>query len=129
MSTNPVHTEGNAVPPLDTDLEEKLAAIRGIHPALDLLADDLRHLLLDRLTLDTTQTAIAALGGWEGHNLTALIGLAVQRLSNADSNPCLRTLPLDQQKLAQLRGEATAFVLTSPTLTQFASDTSAAITG
>lgn len=128
MTSNTVHTAGNAVPPLGAELEQKLAAMRGVHPALDLAADALRHLLLDRLTLDTTQTSIAALGGWED-NLIALIGLAVQRLSDADTNPCLRTLPLEQQKLVQLNGEATAFALTSPTLTQFASDTSAAITG
>ena len=128
MSTIPVHTAGNAVPPLGPELEQKLAAVRGVHPALDLAADALRHLLLDRLTIDTTQTAIAALGGWED-NLIALIGSAIQRLSDADTNPCLRTLPLDQQKRIQHAGQKTAYWHADPDLAQTASETSAAITG
>jgi hypothetical protein len=128
MAATSLHTEGNAVPPLDADLEEKLAALRGIHPALDLAADALRTLLLDRLTLDTTQTSIAALGGWED-NLIALIGAAIQRLSDPDTNPCLRTLPLDQQKRIQHAGQKTAYWHADPDLAQTASETSAAITG
>lgn len=128
-STNWVHTADNAIPPLDDELEDLLAALRGIHPALDLMADAYRTLLLDRHTVDASQTIAAALGGWEYRNFVALAGLAIQRLSNPDSNPCLRELPLDQQKIAQLRGEGTAFAFTSPTLAQFAADTSAAIDG
>ena len=122
-----VHTADNQVPSLDDELEDMLAALRGVHPALDLAADAFRHLLLDRLDIDTTQTVIAALGGWEARNLVALTGAAIARLANPDTNPALRALPLDQQKICQLNGEATAYALNHPDLAQFASDTSAAI--
>lgn len=128
-STNWVHTADNAVPPLGDELEDVLATLRGIHPGLDLIADGFRTLLLDRHDVDTSQTIVAALGGWEGRNGVALTGLAIQRLATPDTNPCLRALPDYQQKLAQGIGENTAFVLTSPTLAQFAADTSAAIDG
>lgn len=124
-----LHTPGNAVPPLDDELEAMLAAIRGIHPALDLTADALRTLLLDRLDIDTTQTCIAALGGWEARNLVALIGATIQRLSDPDSAPSLRTLPLEQQKTVRQAGADAAYWLAHPDLAQTASETSAAITG
>lgn len=119
----------DVVPPLDADLEDLLDAIRGVHPDLDEIADRFRALLMDRHTIDTSQTLVAALGGWEGRNVVALAGLAIQRLATPDTNPCLRGLPDYQQKLAQGIGENTAFVLTSPTLAQFAADTAAAIDG
>lgn len=124
-----MHTDGNAIPPLDDELEDVLATLRGIHPALDLIADGYRLLLLDRHTVDASQTLVAALGGWEQRSVVALAGLAIQRLATPDTNPCLRVLPFDRQKIAQINGETTAFVLTSPTLAQFAADTSAAIDG
>jgi len=125
-----VHTEGNAVPPLDDDLAGLLDDLAGIHPGIDQILDGIRLLAVDRHTVDTTQTLIAALaGGADGTNVLNLIGHAIARLANADTNPCLRTLPLDQQKTVQLNGECTAHVLAHPDLHQFASDTSAAIDG
>ncbi|MGW2384427.1 hypothetical protein [Streptomyces sp. NPDC001658] len=129
MTTNPVHTAGNAVPPLDADLQGLIDDLTGIHPGLDLALDGLRHLLLDRHTLDTTQTLIASLaGGSDATNLVALIGQAIARLAHPDANPALRGLPMERQKLAQLHGEVTAHVLAHPDLAGFASETSAAIT-
>lgn len=130
MTHNPVHTAGNAVPPLDDDLQDLIDDLRGIHPGLDLALDGIRHLLLDRHTPDTTQTLIAGLaGGSDATNLIALIGAGIARLAHPDNNPALRCLPLDRQKTIQLRGEVTGHVLAHPDLGQFASDTSAAITG
>jgi hypothetical protein len=58
-----VHTDGNAVPPLDAEFEAALDAIRGIHPALDLIADGYRLLALDRLSIENTQTVLVTLAG------------------------------------------------------------------
>jgi hypothetical protein len=125
-----VHTADNAVPPLDPELEGLHEDLRGIHPAIDLILDGYRLLALDHHTTDMTQTLIAAIsGGSDGTNLTNLSGRTIDRLADADTNPCLRQLPLDQQKLVRLHGETTAYVLGNPTLHQFASDTSAAIDG
>ncbi|MCI3279118.1 hypothetical protein [Streptomyces cylindrosporus] len=125
-----VHAAGNAVPPLDGELAGILDDLDGIHPGIDLIRDGIRHLALDRHTLDATQTLIAAVaGGSDGTNVVNALGQLIARLATADSNPALRTLPLDQQKVAQLNGETTAFVLAHPDLAQFASDTSAAIDG
>lgn len=131
MSTNPVHTEGNAVPAVDgTEVGGLLEDLDGINDGLNLIRDGIRLIATTRHTLDQTQTLIAALaGGTDGTHLVNLIGELIARLSNPDSNPCLRDLPLDQQKLIQLRGEGTAFALSHDQLAQFASDTSAAITG
>jgi hypothetical protein len=127
---NSVHTDGNAVPALDADLEGLHEDLRGIHPGIDLILDGYRLLALDRHTKDMTQTVIAAIaGGSDGTNLTNLGGQTIARLANPDTNPSLRDLPLDQQKVIQFRGETTAHVLNHPDIAQFASDTSAAITG
>jgi hypothetical protein len=130
MAANSVHTPGNAVPALDADLDGLHEDLRGIHPAIDLILDGYRLLALDRHTTDMTQTLIAAIaGGSDGTNLTNLGGQTIARLANPDSNPALRDLPLNQQKRIQLHGETAAFALNHDQLAQFASDTSAAITG
>jgi hypothetical protein len=131
MSTNPVHTPGNAVPAVDgTELGGLLDDLTGFDPGLDLICDGIRLIALTRHDTDRTQTLIAALaGGADGTNAVNLIGETIARLANPDTNPCLRGLPLDQQKLIQLNGETTAFALSHDQLAQFASDTSAAITG
>lgn len=123
-------TTSTAVPPLDPELLGLIEDLAGIHPALDLIRE--AALLLAHSTLDTdkTQTVIAALaGGADGTNTLNLIGQIIARLTNPDTNPALRTLPDTQQKLTQQHGQTTAFVLNHPDLAQFASETSAAITG
>ncbi|AKZ60720.1 hypothetical protein SAM23877_p011 (plasmid) [Streptomyces ambofaciens ATCC 23877] len=126
-----VHTADNAVPPLDDDLAgllEDLAAVQD--PAIDQILSGLRLLALTRHTVDRTQTLIATLAGAsDGTNVVSAIGLLIARLSDPDTNPALRTLPLDQQKNAALAGERACFALTDPELHQAASDTSAAIDG
>lgn len=125
-----VHTADNAVPPITGELAGVLDDLAGIHPGIDLIRDGIRLIALDRHTVDATQTLIAALaGGVDGTNVVNGLGQLIARLASADTNPALRALPLDQQKLAQLNGETTAFVLNHPDLAQFASDTSAAIDG
>jgi hypothetical protein len=127
----PVHTAANAIPAVDgTDLGDLLEDLAGIHAAIDLARDSARLAATSRLTLDQTQTLIAAIaGGSDGTNLINLFGQTIARITNPDTNPALRQLPLEQQKLVQLHGETTAFALNHDQLAQFASDTSAAITG
>ncbi|MFD7855167.1 hypothetical protein ACFV6B_12900 [Streptomyces microflavus] len=127
--TSPVHTTGNAVPPLDTDLAGALDDLDGIHPGIDLIRDGIRLLALDRHTVDGTQTLLAALAGSAGADAITAIGHLVARLANADHNPALRNLPLDAQKTAQRHGEQAAFHLADPDLHQPASEASATITG
>ncbi|WP_069766035.1 hypothetical protein [Streptomyces sp. LUP47B] len=130
-STNPVHTAGNAVPPLGGELEglfEDLAAVHDV--GVDQILSGLRHIALNRHTVDRTQTLIAVLaGGADSLNIVALIGQIIARLADADTNPALHTLPLDQQKQARREGQNTAHWHTDPDLAQTASETSAAITG
>ena len=125
-----LHTDGNAVPAVDgTELGHVLDQLANIHPVIDFLRDSSRLAATSRLTLDETQTLIAAFAGSsDGANGLNLIGQTIARLTNPDSNPCLRDLPLDQQKTIQLNGETAAFALNHDQLAQFASDTSAAIT-
>ncbi|MER6249355.1 hypothetical protein [Streptomyces griseorubiginosus] len=129
-STNPVHTAGNAVPPLDSELEGLLDDLAGVHPGIDLIRDGLRLVALDRHTVDMTQTLVAVLaGGSDGLNLINTIGQVIARLADADTNPALRTLPLDVQKTARREGQNAAYWLADPELHQTASETSAAIDG
>ena len=125
-----VHTDGNAVPPLDNELAGLLDDLAGVHPGIDLIRDGLRLIALDRHTVDMTQTLVAVLaGGSGGLNLVNAIGQLIARLADADSNPALRTLPLEQQKQARREGQNAAYWLADPELHQTASETSAAIDG
>lgn len=129
MTPNPVHTAGNAVPPLDTDLAGALDGLAGIHAGIDLIRDGIRLLALDRHTADSTQTLLAALAGSAGADVITAIGHLVARLANADHNPALHGLPLDTQKTTRRHGEQAAYHLADPDLHQPASEASATITG
>lgn len=126
-----VHTAANAVPALDgTELGGLLDDLAGFDAGIDLMRDGLRLIATSRLTPAQTQTLIAVLaGGSEGLNLVAAIGQTIARLADPDTNPALRSLPLDQQKTARREGANAAYWLTDPDLHQTASETSAAIDG
>lgn len=100
-----VHTADGAVPPLDDELAGVLDDLARIHPGIDLIRDGLRLLAVDQLNLDTTQTLIATLAGSDGVDVLTAIALTVQRLTNPDANPCLRTLQPDVQKTVRHLGE------------------------
>lgn len=127
--SNPVHTAGNAVPPLDPDLAGALDDLDGIHAGIDLIRDGIRLLALTRHTADGTQTLLATLAGSAGADVITAVGYLVARLANADLNPALHGLPLDVQKQTQHCGERARFHLTDPDLAAHASEASAAITG
>jgi hypothetical protein len=126
-----LHTDGNAVPALDDEMAglfDDLAAVQDV--GVDQILAGLRYLALSRHTADHTQTLIATLaGGSDATNVTALIGQVIARLSDADTNPALRHLPLEQQKTARLAGENTFRALADPDLHQYAAETAAAIDG
>jgi hypothetical protein len=125
MGAQDVHTEANAVPPLDDELAGLLDDTAGVHAGIDLIRDGIRHLALARLTTDQTQTVIVTLAGSpDGTDLFTAIGLLVARLTNPDSNPSLRTLGFEQQKNTQRAGECLAFALADPDLHQHAADAS-----
>ncbi|MGW7398037.1 hypothetical protein ACWGH7_16250 [Streptomyces cyaneofuscatus] len=128
-SYGPVHTAGNAVPPLDDDLAGALEDLAGVHEGIDLIRDGIRLLADDLHTTDSTQTLLATLAGSAGADVITAIGHLVARLANADHNPALRALPLDVQKATLLRGEQAAHHLLDTRLHQSASEASAAITG
>ena len=126
-----VHTAGNAVPPLDDELAgllDDLAAVQD--PGADQLIAGLRYMALNRYTTDQSQTRIAWLaGGADGTNFITAIGRVIARLSDSDTNPALRTLPLDQQKDAARAGHVAYMALSDPEIHQTASETAAAIDG
>jgi hypothetical protein len=108
-----VHTADNAVPPLNDDLDGLLADLAGFHPGLDLIADGVRALAVDRLDIRTTQTVVTMLAGSTDRagqqiDVSALIAALIVRLLNADENPCLRALPADVQAQARQTGEDVA---------------------
>ncbi|KFG02748.1 hypothetical protein IQ62_00180 [Streptomyces scabiei] len=127
---NPVHTPGNAVPPVDdTELGGVLDDLDGFHPGIDLIRDGIRLIATDRLTVEQTQALAASLAGANGVDVLTTIGLLVARLTDADTNPALRALPFEQQKTAALHGERLLFDLADDDLHQHASEAAAAITG
>lgn len=105
-----VHTADNEVPPLNDDLAGLLADITGFHHGLDLIADGVRAIALDRLDIRTTQALVTTLAGstdpaGQQIDVAALIAALVARLLNSDENPALRTLPADVQDQARTAGE------------------------
>lgn len=126
-----VHTADNAIPPLDDELEGLFEDLGAVHDAgVDQILAGLRHIALTRHTVDRTQTLISVLaGGYGGLNLVTAIGQVIARLSDADTNPALRELPIDQQKNAQRAGELAHHALADPDLHQTAAETCGAITG
>ena len=122
-----VHTSGNAVPNVDgTDLGNLLEDLYGIHPGIDLMLDGARLIAHDRHTINMTQVLIAALAGSpDALDIISLPGLLVERLTNPDTNPALRTLPLDQQKNAAREGWLTSLALTDPDLRNSAANANA----
>lgn len=121
-----VHSEANAVPPVDgTELGDLLDDLAGIHAGIDLIRDGLRLIALDRLTLDQTQTvAVTLAGSADGTDVLTAIGQAVARLTNPDTNPALRALDYEAQKRTQQAGECLTFALSDPYLHQHASSAS-----
>ncbi|MEV6165712.1 hypothetical protein AB0L71_28130 [Streptomyces sp. NPDC052052] len=78
---------------------------------------------------DATQTLLAALAGADEANVLTALAYLIGQLSDADTNPTLRTLPIDQQEQARKHGSAARYELLDPYLHQHASEASAAIDG
>ncbi|MCX4911826.1 hypothetical protein [Streptomyces sp. NBC_00878] len=124
-----VHTDGNAVPPVDgTELGDVLEDLDGFNAGIDLIRDGIRHIATSRLAVDDTQTLIAALAGSaDGTDVLTAISHLVARLTHTDTNPALRTLPFEQQKTTQRHGENLVRHLADPDLHQHAANACGAI--
>lgn len=94
-----VHTADSAVPPLDDELDLALEALTGVHPGLDQIAAGLRLIATERHTTASTELVLSHLGANEDEDARAALRLVIGRMSSADTNPCLRTLPTDDQHL------------------------------
>lgn len=131
MSLNPVHTAGNAVPPLDDELEGLLEDLAAVHdPAADQMIAGLRLMALNRYSVDQSQTRIAWLGGGsDGTNFVTALARVVARLADSDTNPALRELPLEQQKNAARAGELAYLAFSDPDLHETAAEACGAIDG
>jgi hypothetical protein len=129
MNAHDVHTEGNAVPPLDgTELGGLLDDLYGFDEGIDLICDGIRNIALRRLPADRVQLLLATIAG--SPDATDVIGAfarLVERIADADNTPSLRSLPLDQQKQAQRHGQLAAHALTDPDLRTPASNACAAL--
>lgn len=124
-----VHTDANAVPSLDgTELGGLLEDLSGFDPGIDMLCDAARLIALSRHSVDRTQTLTVSLAGSpDGTDALTMIGLLVAWITNADSNPALRSLDLNAQKTTQLHGELLVHHLGDPDLHQHASNASGSI--
>ncbi|KIF66304.1 hypothetical protein HY68_37035 [Streptomyces sp. AcH 505] len=101
----PLHTPGNAIPAVDDDLAGVLADLDGVHYGIDQIRHGLESLAMERLTKAQTQTVLYSLAGAEGTDILTALTLLITRLTNPDTNPTLRNLPLDRQKDIQHLGE------------------------
>lgn len=124
-----VHTDGNAVPPLDDDLDGALYDTACVHPGIDLIRDGLRLIATDRLTTDQTQTILATLTGSNGVDIVTALALTVQRLTCPDSNPCLRDLPMDRQQQTRQLGEQYTYLSNEFTPRPYAAEACGLIDG
>lgn len=129
MTGQHVHTEHNAVPSLNgTELGGLLDDLAGIHAGIDLIRDGIRLLALDRHNRNTTQVLLANLAGSpDALDVIGLVAHLVARLTDADTNPGIRTIPLDQQKDARHQGWLTSHNLTDPDLRDTTSRACAAL--
>jgi hypothetical protein len=129
MAGSHVHTEGNAVPNVDdTELGGLLEDLADIHAGIDLIRDGLRLLAHDRHDRPTTQLLITSLAGdADGTGVLNAIGQLIARLTDPDTNPSIRHLPLDAQKEAARQGQLTAYNLSDPDLRDTAAQACAAL--
>ncbi|MFF0009610.1 hypothetical protein ACFYQT_40150 [Streptomyces tibetensis] len=114
------------------DLLDDLTNGTNIRPGIHLLAAAIRTLAEDATTgaldLPATQLASACLDGSpDGIDAVGAIGLLQAWITNPNTNPALRALPLEQQKEAQLHGELAAHALTDPDLRTAAAEANAAL--
>lgn len=126
---NRTSTHAGQIPAIDgTELAGILDDLAGIHYGVDLIRDGIHAIASARLTTDDTQLLMVTLAGSpDGTDLLTAIGHLVARITDADTNPALRTLTPDVQKTTRHHGELLVHDLTDPDLHQHASNASGAI--
>lgn len=93
-ATSPVAAPASTTVPLDAATDELLGAVEGFREGLDLMVRGAEMLMREDLTRDDTAALLAALGGAaDGRDFFAVLGTALfGRLTNPDTNPCLKEL-------------------------------------
>ncbi|MFH8813026.1 hypothetical protein ACH4GZ_38505 [Streptomyces hygroscopicus] len=86
-------------------MDDELAGLiedlgQGFGPEISQIVAGFKALALKAHTVDSTQTAIAVIGG-NCPNLVSLAAQVAAHLGNADTNPALRDLPSDRQDQAR----------------------------
>lgn len=128
--TKATTTAVTPVPPLDDDHAGILDDLAGFGPAIDLIRSGFRLLATTPLTCDQTQTLVAVLAGSpDDTDILGLLAATIARLSNADTNPCLRELHPDTTANLCRLGEAFRFDTTQYAPRDLAAEISAQIDG
>jgi hypothetical protein len=118
------------VPPLSDDHAGIDADLAGFGPGIDLIRAGLRLISTTPLTTDQTQTLIAVLSGSpDDTDVLGLLAATIARLADADTNPCLRTLPPDRIDNLRRMGQAYRFDTTNYAPRDLAAEISAHIEG
>ncbi|MEU1908389.1 hypothetical protein ACFV4E_22905 [Streptomyces hygroscopicus] len=86
-------------------MDDELAGLiedlgQGFGPEISQIVAGFKALALKAHTVDSSQTAIAVIGG-NCPNLVSLAAQVAAHLGNADTNPALRDLPADRQDQAR----------------------------
>ena len=99
------------------------------HPGLRLICHGLHLIATDtNLSVNDTQVLLAELAGSpDSTDVLGALGHLVERLTNPDTNPALRTLAAQTQKDAAHQGQLTCHGLTDPELRTNASEANAAL--
>lgn len=119
-------TNTTAPDALVTDLMDDLT---GFHPALDRAVSGLGELITADLDADSSQSVIAALGGFVDGSFATLLGLVVRRLADPDVNAGLGHLDSDSKQLLRRLGAEYAAQADSDYQRDTASEISAVIDG
>ena len=114
-------------------MDDELAGLiddlgHGFGPEISQIVAGFKALALKAHTVDSTQTAIAVIGG-NCPNLVSLAAHVAAHLGNADMNPALRDLPADRQDQARTLTAQYAAYDEAFTPRALLSDASAAIDG
>jgi hypothetical protein len=97
------------VPAISTEITDLMDDLTGFHPALDRAVAALGDLLTSDLSVDQSQSLVAALAGLADGSFTTLVAHAVRSIANPDTNESLRQLSnRSKQDLRRLGAEYVA---------------------
>jgi hypothetical protein len=124
MNTTTIQT-----PALSAEIADLMDALTGFHPALDRLVAAFGDLLTADLTGEESMATVAVLGGLDDGSVATLLGLALRRIADPDTNPALSGLDDARKQTLRRLGAEYAAAITDNHLTNTASQACAAIEG